>query len=119
MATSRTPSMSFLGSMTWPPFSTRSYCAAASLTKSIARSNPRCRLRTDDALPLLVPGHVFALAIRLHSHGAGHHAVVAQHAVALEWLVFTDGVLQVAMMRLGGFRACFLVHDLLGLLGES
>src|SRR5258708_4145170 len=79
-ATSICASMPFLGSITCPPFSTRSYWARAAAHRNKAIMS----LRTDDPLLGFIPGHILSLPVRLHAHLAGHHAIVSQHAIALE-----------------------------------
>src|SRR5689334_5131106 len=114
-ATSIGASMLFLGSIRWPPLSTRSYWARAAAHRNRATMS----LRTDDPLLGFIPGHIFSFPVGLHTHLAGHHAIVSQHAIAFERLVGSNGRVEVVMVERQIFRARFLVHDGLHVLGEG
>src|SRR5258706_13354689 len=114
-ATSICASMPFLGSITWPPLSTMSYWARA----AVHRSRAKMRLRTDDTLLRFIPGHIFSFPIRLHAHLAGHHAIVSQHAVALERLIGSNRRVQVVVVERQVLGAGLLVHDGLHVFGEG
>ena len=61
---------------------------------------PRERmLRTNNPLLAFIPRHEFSFAVGLHAHLARHHAIVAQHAIALERLIRSDSGLQVAVVK--------------------
>src|SRR5439155_24339343 len=83
------------------------------------RSRAKMRLRTDDPLLGFIPGHIFSFPVRLHAHLAGHHAIVSQHAIAVEWLVCANGRVQVAVVQREVLRAGFLMHDGLHVFGEG
>src|ERR1043166_1312727 len=115
MATSICASMPFLGSITWPPFSTMSYWACAAVQRNTAAMS----LRTDDALLGLIPRHIFSFPVGLHSHLAGHHAIVSQHAIAFERFVRSNGGMQVVVVEREILRAGLLMHDGLHVFGEG
>src|ERR1700690_2727412 len=113
MAISMRRSSAFLGSMTWPPLSTKSYWAIARQGSSRA-SKILC---TNNTLLGFVPGHVLALAIGFNAHHASRDAVVPQHRIALERRIVTDGCLQIAMMQFDILAAGFLMRDWLHVFG--
>src|SRR6266852_4768440 len=102
-ATSICASMPFLGSITCPPFSTRSYWARAAAHRNKAIMS----LRTDDPLLGFIPGHILSLPVRLHAHLAGHHAIVSQHAIAFERLIGANRRVQVVVVERQVLRARF------------
>src|SRR6266851_9360220 len=114
IATSICASMLFLGSITCPPLSTMSYWACSSGHSSKAKM----RLRTDNPLLGFIPRHIFSFPVRLHAHLAGHHAIVSQHAIALERLVCSNGRVQIVMVQRQILRARFLMDDGLHVFGE-
>src|SRR5258705_9534873 len=113
MATSMRRSMPFLGSMTWPPLSTRSYWAIARHGSKRA-SKILC---TNNTLLRLVPCHVFPLPIGFHAHHARRHAVVAEHRIAFKRLIVPDRCLQVTVMQFDILTACLLVLNGLHIFG--
>src|SRR5215472_5547304 len=106
-ATSIARSIPFFGSITCPPFSTRSYCAVA----AVPNIKRQIALRMYDALLDSVPRQVLSLSIRLDAHFARYDAIVAEHAIALQRLIGADGRLEVPVMQSEAFRTGFLMRD--------
>src|SRR6185312_2102159 len=58
-----------------------------------------------------IPLQVFPFAIGRDRHLARHHAVVAQHVVALDGFVCSNRVEQIAVVQLKGLGAGLYVRD--------
>src|SRR5579884_1969795 len=89
MAMSRTASIPFAGSITWPPRSTRSYCCAvAKAAKHKASASIRIAQHHIEAAPL---GHLFAVLREWEARADGQHQIVI---TALRSAVEPDGGVQ-------------------------